>query len=321
MGASINFNKLLAAVIFNKMLASAQVLCYANGMILPEHLPKTLTEFNERFATEEACREYMLSVKWPNGFLCDRCGCSKCKPVSTRPIYVCCECRHHHSVTSGTAFHSTKKGLKLWFQAMFLMVASKGGISALSLQRQLGLGSYQTAWSWLQKLRRCMVIPGRQPLEAPVEMAVATSREEESEAVIACAVERKDRRVGRLRLAVIAGPDEEKLSSFVSGTLLLERGSRRHAWLGYSEGTRSGYALLGRICEGAARNPACGALELLKRLLIATYHGSASRKHLQLYLHEFEFRFNRRTSHARTHLFRRLMEGVVLHGHTACSAL
>jgi transposase-like protein len=290
-------------------------------MMLIEDVPKTLTEFNKRFGTEEACREHLRAVKWPNGFLCDRCGCDECKPISTRPIYVCRECKRHHSLTSGTAFHSTKKGLKLWFQAMYLFVASKGGISALSLQSQLGLGSYQTAWSWLQKLRRCMVVPGRKPLEAPVEVAVATSTDEETQSVVACAVERDGPRVGRVRLAAIASPDEGKLSAFVSGTLALERGFGPHAWRDYAPWARSGYALLGRICQGAARNPACGALELFKRLLIATYHGSVSRKHLQRYLHEFEFRFNRRTSHARTHLFRRLLEGVVLNGHTACSAL
>jgi hypothetical protein len=181
----------------------------------------------------------------------------------------------------------------------------------------LGLGSDETAWCWLHKLRRCMASCGLAPLEASVvEVAVAAAKDPSCDSVVACALERKVS--GRVRQAAIVDSDDAKLEALVKGDLKLEETSSRHAWLGYEKGRRGGYMLLGRICEGKGRTPSCGALELLDRLFIATYHGAVSRKHLQRYLTEYEFRFNRRDSAAPTDLFQQLMEGAVRGGHTPC---
>jgi hypothetical protein len=203
---------------------------------------------------------------------------------------------------------------------MYLIVSTKGGISSVELKRHLGFGSDETAWNWLHKLRLCMASCGLAPLEADVvEVAAATAKEPPCDSVVACALERKVS--GRVRQAVIVDSDEAKLKALIRGDLELEGASSLHAWLGYAHKRRGGYVLLSRICEGKGRTPACGALELLKRLFIATYHGAVSRKHLPRYLTEYAFRFNRRSSAAPTDLFQQLMQGAVKGGRVSCWTL
>lgn len=292
--------------------------------------PKNLPDFLELFGTEQACAEYLLRQKWPDGFECSNCGCREAHLLPTRPIYVCYGCRHHHSATSGTAFHGTRKGLKQWFLALYLMVTSKQGMSAKELQRQLGLGSYETAWAWLHKLRRCMVDPDRSPLGGAVEVDETwigapkpgiTGRGAKGKTVVVCAVEKKDGRLGRVRLAVIADCSKQKLTAFVKGELELESTVHTDGWQGYNDLERSGFIHLRDIVyrsevQAHVLLPAVHRVfSLLKRWMLGTHQGAVSRKHLQRYLSEFEFRFNRRTSHSPTHLFQRLMEGVVRDGH------
>lgn len=93
--------------------------------------------------SEEGRGRIVIPQKWPDGFKCSVCGFEQAHLLPSRPIYVCYGCRHHHSLTSCTAFHGTRKGLKKWFLALYLMVTSKQGLSALELKRQLGLGSYE----------------------------------------------------------------------------------------------------------------------------------------------------------------------------------
>jgi transposase-like protein len=298
--------------------------------MIEHEFPKNLPEFLERFGTEEACAEYLFHQKWPDGFKCSRCGCTQANLLSTRSVYVCYGCRHHHSVTAGTAFHGTRKGLKQWFLALYLMVTSKQGLSAKELQRQLGLGSYKTAWTWLHKLRRCMVTPDRAPLSGTVEVDETwigapkpgtPGRGAAGKTVVACAVEKNEGRIGRVRLAVIADCSADKLNSFVKGKLELESTVHTDGWRGYNGLERSGYVHMQNIIDGSQQKahvllPAVHRVfSLLKRWMLGTHQGAISRKHLQRYLSEFEFRFNRRTSHSPTHLFQRLMEGVVRDGH------
>jgi len=298
--------------------------------MLVKDFPKNLPEFLERFSTEEACAEYLVQQKWPNGFKCSKCGCTEANLLPTRSIYVCYGCRHHHSVTSDTAFHGTRKDLKKWFLALYLMVTSKQGLSAKELQRQLGLGSYGTAWSWLHKLRRCMVDPDRSALSGTVEVDETwigspkpgiTGRGARGKTVVVCAVEKKDGRLGRVRLAVIADCSKAKLTDFVKGKLDLESTVHTDGWQGYNDLERSGFVHLRDIVyrgevEAHVLLPAVHRVfSLLKRWMLGTHQGAISRKHLQRYLNEFEFRFNRRASNSPTHLFQRLMEGVVRDGH------
>src|SRR5213596_1847775 len=134
-----------------------------------EDYPRNLKEFDIRFRSEAACREYLMQLRWPDGFRCPRCGCRESSPVRT-VLLRCRDCRHQTSVTAGTIFQDTRTSLRLWFQAVWWMTSQKNGVSALGLQRVLGLASYETAWAWLHKLRRAMVRPGRDRLSGWIEV-------------------------------------------------------------------------------------------------------------------------------------------------------
>ena len=134
-----------------------------------EDYPRTLVELESHFAAEEACREYLARLRWPQGYSCP--GCAGTKAWSTgRGLWMCAACGHQVSVTAGTIFQDTRTPLTLWFRAIWWVVSQKNGASALGLQRILGLGSYRTAWTWLHKLRRAMVRPGRDRLSETVEV-------------------------------------------------------------------------------------------------------------------------------------------------------
>ena len=133
-----------------------------------EAYPRTVMAFEKRFATEEACRQYLEQLRWPEGFRCPRCGCADAWQMG-RGLWLCRGCRRQTSVTAGTVFDRSRLPLTLWFRAMWHVTNQKNGASALTVQRLLGLGSYQTAWALLHKLRRAMVRPGRDHLAGVVE--------------------------------------------------------------------------------------------------------------------------------------------------------
>src|SRR5213596_2874052 len=176
-----------------------------------EDYPRNLKEFDIRFRSEAACREYLMQLRWPDGFRCPRCGCRESSPVRT-VLLRCRDCRHQTSVTAGTIFQDTRTSLRLWFQAVRWMTSQKNGVSALGLQRILGLGSYETAWTWLHKLRRAMVRPGRDRLSGDVEVdetfvggreAGGGRRHIGKKVLIAIAVEIRGPALGRIRLQPI----------------------------------------------------------------------------------------------------------------------
>jgi transposase-like protein len=126
-------------------------------------------ELEGRFSTEAGCREYLERLRWPDGFRCPRCGREAATKVRNT-LFQCANCRRQTSVTAGTVFQDIRKPLTMWFRAMWYVTNQKNGASALGIQRALGLGSYQTAWAWLHKLRRAMVRPGRDKLSGWVEV-------------------------------------------------------------------------------------------------------------------------------------------------------
>ena len=134
-----------------------------------EDYPQTLMEMEERFSSEEECVKYLCALRWPEGFVCPRCASKKAWQTS-RKLWVCVRCQYHASITAGTVFEGSHLPLSTWFKAMWYMTSQKNGISALGLQRVLGLGSYKTAWMLLHKLRRAMVRPGRDRLQGTVEV-------------------------------------------------------------------------------------------------------------------------------------------------------
>jgi transposase-like protein len=133
--------------------------------------PKTATEFEARFATEEDCRAYWIKARWGGQPACARCNSTRVWTIREGTTFECAECGHQTSLTSGTLLEKTTKPLKTWFRAVFEISTRRTGISAKDLQRIMGFGSYKTAWTWLHKLRAAMVRPQREPLGPFVQMA------------------------------------------------------------------------------------------------------------------------------------------------------
>jgi transposase-like protein len=287
--------------------------------------PTTLEEFEKEFSTEEDCRDYLFSLRWPDGFVCPKCGNNKYWRVRT-VLLECTECHNQVSVIAGTLFQDTRKPLTMWFRAIWWVTSQKNGVSALSLQKILDLGSYQTAWTWLHKLRTAMVRPGRDTLSGCVEVDETyiggakpgmRGRGAENKVLVAVAVEMKGNKVGRIRLATVDDASSLSLHGFVQDCV--EKGStvRTDGWNGYNGLESLGYVhevfkIKGQELEASKLLPNVHlVISLLKRWILGTHQGSVSRKHYGYYLDEFTFRFNRRTSASRGKLFYRLLENAV----------
>jgi len=282
--------------------------------------PKTLEEFEAMFPTDAACRDYLCQIRWPNGFCCPRCGSEKAYPIGS-VLYQCAKCRYQMSVIAGTIFQDTHKPLTMWFRAIWWITGQKNGASALGLKRILGMGSYQTAWSWLHKMRTAMVRPGRDRLSGVVEVDESyvggekpgkRGRGAEGKALIVVAVEDKaDKGIGRIRMAIVPDASASSLTPFVKASIQEGSTVRTDGWHGYDGLNSSGYnRIVERKDSYVGDKPlkiAHLAISLLKRWLLGTHQGAASIEHLAYYLDEFVFRFNRRTSTHRGLLFLRLL--------------
>src|SRR5712691_5401619 len=192
-----------------------------------EEYPRNLSEFEAWFATEQACRDYLFRLRWPEGFRCPRCDGDQYWPVRSI-LLECRKCGHQTSVTAGTIFQDTRKPLVDWFRAMYWVTTQKNGASAVGLQKVLGLGSYKTAWTWLHKLRRAMVRPGRDRLSGRVEVDETylggvhpgrPGRQTETKALVAVAVQIEQRRLGRIRLRRIPDASGQTLMAFVQDVI------------------------------------------------------------------------------------------------------
>jgi transposase-like protein len=293
---------------------------------MAEDYPRTLLAFEQRFATEDACRAYLFALRWPAGFVCPRCqGRQAWATVHQR--WVCTTCRHQTTVTAGTIFQDTRQPLRLWFRAIWHVTSQKNGASALGLQRVLGLGHYLTAWSWLHKLRRAMVRPGRDRLGGEVEVDETyvgglaegpRGRGSQNKALVSIAAEIDGKGIGRIRLARIADASAQSLRAFVEGSVT--PGSRVHTdgWEAYSGLSAWGYLHTAQVLRGQGADAPTKLLPrvprvaaLLKRWLLGTHQGAVRPDHLDYYLDEFTFRFNRRTSASRGKLFYRLVQQAV----------
>ncbi|MGD0658979.1 MAG: IS1595 family transposase [Syntrophorhabdales bacterium] len=287
-----------------------------------EDYPRTVLELEDRFATEQACWDYLLKLRWPEDFVCPRCGQLGCW-TGTRGRLICRACRYQGSVTAGTIFQDTRKPLRMWFRAVWHVTSQKNGASAVSLQQVLGLGSYLTAWTWLHKLRRAMVRPGRDRLRGTVEVdETYWGGEEEGvigrrtvdKAIIVVAAEEDGRSIGRIRLARIPDLTRASLHGFIAeaiepGSVVRTDGLPAYKGLNDYAHDRQvqrlqpeGEHLLPRVHR---------VVSLLKRWLLGTHQGAIHKAHLDYYLDEFAFRFNRRTSASRGKLFYRLLQQAV----------
>ena len=294
--------------------------------------PKTWVEFEDWFASDQSCTAYLEKLRWPGGFCCPACAVLDTPGRATRGRLICRACRHQSSVTAGTIFDKTRSSLRVWFAAAWYITSQKQGVSALGLQRVLGLNSYQTAWAMLHRFRRAMVRPDRDLLGGTVEVdeaylafrrgarvkrkgASSKAHNKSNLVAIAVAIEvLEPKGFGRIRLRRIPAPTIEALMPFVRenvapGTNVRTDGSPIYGQLQKEGFTHDPFVLLGS--KTPAHEPLPGVhrvTSLLKRWLLGTHHGAVDPRHVDYYLDEFTFRFNRRTSRSRGMLFYRLMQ-------------
>ncbi len=281
--------------------------------------PRDMRDFRQRFSTDNACREYLVQCRWPEGFICPTCGSQDAWLNSKRYVFECQGCRRQTSPTTGTIMHRSHLRIQEWFWAAYLVATHTPGISALQLQRQLGIGGYQHAWHLLHRLRKGMVNDTRSQLSGLVEVdetfiggpvkgkkgrGVASSKHK---SLVVGAVEvliyydkdtKRKERAGRLRLAIIADASEDSLGAFLTRSIKAGSRVRTDGWRGYSDAALSDYIhhvrVVGSPQRAHKRFPHIHRVfGNLQTWLTGTHHG-VEPKHLPSYLDEFVFRFNRR---------------------------
>ena len=290
--------------------------------------PRSLGEFQAWFRTDADCLDYLSWLRWPSGFACPRCGHQQAWELGDGR-YECRECHERTSPTAGTIFDKTRTPLTVWFMACWLLASQKDGISALSLKRTLEIGSYQTAWAMLHRLRSVLVRPGRECLQGVVEVDESyfggeepgqhRGRKKGGKVLVGIAVERVEPNgFGRCRMAPIADASAETLRAFLREHV--EPGTRviTDGWPSYPTATKDLYTHERLVGSGSAESaklmPGVHTVtSLAKRWLLGTHQGSVDDAHLASYLNEFVFRFNRRRSRSRGLLFYRVLELATAH--------
>jgi transposase-like protein len=299
-----------------------------------ENYPNDFQEFLEFFKDEAACRKYLFEMRWPNGFFCPKCNIeTKCWLTSRNTIH-CANCDHQTSFIAGTIFQDTKKPLLLWFHIMWWVVAQKTGVSASNMKDFMGFGSYETVWTWLHKLRRAMIRPGRDMLSGIVEVDETyiggnesgngkQGRGAETKTLVVVATECIGKQIGRVRFRCIESAEAENLIPFIKENVAQGSTIITDGWSGYKplplkkEGQPEGYLHDVKTISGSGSQahellPHVHMVDsLLKRWLMGTHQGKVSPKHLPYYLDEFAFRFNRKLSTFRGKLFYRLIQQAV----------
>ena len=294
--------------------------------------PRNWTEFLDWFGSEEACLSYLEGLRWPGGFVCASCASAGAPYRSSRSRLMCRDCGRQSTVTAGTIFDKTRTPLRVWLAAAWYLTNQKQGVSALGLQRVLGLGSYETAWTMLHRFRRAMVRPGRERLKGQVEvdetLLALTDRQEPisragrksntDKVLVVIAVEMlQPKGFGRIRLRRIADDSASCVIPFVQEAV--EPGAEvcTDASAAYRTLSELGYQHRRTVMLGSdvpAHVSMAGVhrvASLIKRWILGTHHGSVQPEHLDAYLNEFVFRFNRRTSASRGMLFYRLLQQAV----------
>lgn len=293
-----------------------------------DSLPGTLAEFVQEFADDDRCAAALRRWKYgERGFECPQCGGHESWYLPSRKLDECRGCHKQVSLTAGTVMHRTRKPLRLWFLAMYLFVSSKRGISALELQRELGLAKYKTAWTWLHKLRAALSMRPSAPLEGHVEMdetwegglrrgKPGRPKVGDRSALVMGAVEVSATHActGRIRLESVENGSGGVVRDFFAehikpGSILFTDDWRSYPAPAKEAGHDHRPTNVSKSKDGAHEIlPAIHRVfSLLHRVLMGTYQGGVRRKYLSNYLAEFEFRFNRRTSKRRGLLFQRLL--------------
>ncbi|MGH8830012.1 MAG: IS1595 family transposase [Polaromonas sp.] len=295
--------------------------------------PRTWNEFLDWFPTEEACLSYLEGLRWPKGFVCPSCGGVGQPYRSSRTRLMCRHCQHQASVTAGTIFEKTRTPLRVWLAAAWYLTNQKQGVSALGLQRVLGLGSYQTAWTMLHRFRRAMVRPDRDKLKGQVEVdetflaigdrqqpITAEGRKSHTRKVlVVIAVEiLQPKGFGRIRLRRINDDSDACVIPFVQNVIEIGSQVCTDGSAAYRSLKDLGYDHQRTVMLGSdvpAHVSMAGVhrvASLIKRWILGTHHGAVQPAQLDYYLDEFVFRFNRRSSNSRGMLFYRLLQQAVV---------
>ena len=288
--------------------------------------PGNQIEFENMFSDEQKCLDYIIQFKWKDRFNCPKCGHDKYWH-STRKRIVCAKCEYQTTPLAGTIFEQTNKPLKLWFRAIWWMVAQKSGVSAKGLQKVLGIGSYKTAWTWLHKLRLLTINPERQKLSGTIEVDETLvggkkkgkrGRGAEGKTIVVIAIEILEKSTGRIRLAKVPNATRKNLLSFIAvniekGATIITDGLNSYkslSQIGYQHIIERGVI---KYADEELLPNAHRVASLLKRWMLGTHQNFVSPERLPVYLDEFVFRYNRRTSKSRGLLFKRIIEQAVNH--------
>ena len=292
---------------------------------MAEDYPKTLLELERRFATDEQCRAYLVALRWPEGFVCGSCGADKAW-AAQRGRFICAACRHPTTVNAGTIFQDSHLPLRLWFRAIWQVISHLTGpvpwdcsvcwVWAAIKQRGLFCTSCAGPWCdpaginsavesrWMKLKRRST--PGRKGRGVP------------SQALVVIAAQEDGRGIGRIRLARIPDGSAKHLHQFIQGAIVQGSCVHTDGWKPYQGLEQLGYQHEVSKLKGQEISAATELLPrvhrvaaLLKRWLLGTHQGAIAPEHLDYYLDEFTFRFNRRTSASRGKLFYRLAQQAV----------
>lgn len=279
-----------------------------------------MSDLMTRFFSEQACRAYIEELRWPDGYICSKCGNRKYWKTK-RDLSVCSKCQYQQSSLAGTIFQDSHISLRIWFQAIWWFTSQKNGASAQNLQRVLGMTGHEPAWLMLHKLRVAMVRPYRDRLSGKVEVDEAYLGGKGNKQLVGVAVEIKGKGSGRIRIQKLNGRGSVDIKDFVQkyvepNSIIVTDGLKSYCCLEEEEYEHRPMCkpyywedqdpdvdeLLPRVHR---------VISLVKRWILGTYHGGLDNKYLDSYLNEFAFRFNRRTSRSRGLLFHRLLENSV----------
>ena len=283
--------------------------------------PNNLLEFEAMFSTENQCRKHLFKMKYPDGFICPNCKNSEYW-ITDRSLLHCKECNHQTSLKAGTIMHGSKKPLKLWYLAFFFVSFQKSGINAKNLQNFLGLGSYQTAWTWLHKIRHSLRKEGREKLSTCVEIDESLfggvsegkrGRGAENKQLLVVAVEKTGKKIGRIRIEEIKDASADSLNAFINTNIEKQSLIKTDGWRSYSELSKNGYKhkIIKKKDDENILSSVHLVISQFKRWTLGLHQGLVKGKHLQYYLDEYVFRFNRRKSKSRGKVFTRTIEQAV----------
>ena len=288
--------------------------------------PKNQMEFEKLFYTDEQCLRYLLALRIEDTYECPSCSHAEYW-INERKRMVCKLCKRQTSILAGTIFHSTKTPITLLFRALWFIVAHKNGVSAISVQKILGIPRYETVWVWLHKFRRLMVMPERTKLSGRVEIdetlvggkkSGKRGRGAEGKILVIIAIELIGKKMGRVRMATIESANRHHINQFIKDNIELGSTVITDGWKGYTDVKKMKYLheIQNKkiILDKEEITPNVHKIaSLLKRWLLGTHQNYTSQDYLNYYLDEFAFRYNRRNSKSRGLLFYTLLKQAMSH--------